>query len=155
MLAGDGALCGVEICLELAPPPSRRLRLAAGLGLRSFLQLGAPAALEFGLSFSGRFPGVAGAVRPHLVSGVTGFEALPLSGQLRGESPGAGRAGFVLLDFGVCGLPQGVGFGLRGKPQCAAHVGRSAGLGAFPCQDPGFQLAAVHAAQDGGFVAYL
>ena len=60
-----------------------------------------------------------------------------------------------MLDFGVCGLLQGVGFGLRGEPQGAAHVGRGAGLGAFPGEDPGFQLAAVHAVQDGGFVAYL
>ena len=135
--------------------PLRRLRLVVGLGLWFFLQLGVPAALEFGLSFSSRFPGVAGAGQPRLVPGVTGFEARPLSGQLRSEGLGAGLTGFVLLDFGVCGLLQGVGVGLCGKPHGAAHVRRSAGLGTFPGEDPGFQLAAVHAAQDSGFVAYL
>ena len=69
------------------------------------------------------------------------YRALPASSRCRsaascrGEGLGAGRAGFVMLDFGVCGLPSGVGFGLRGEPQGPAHVRRGAGLGAFPGED--------------------
>ena len=73
----------------------------------------------------------------------------------RSEGPGAGRAGFVVLRFGVCGLLQCVGFGLRGEPQlsCLRPAGR--GLGAFTVEDPRFELATVQAADDVGFVAYL
>ena len=111
--------------------PLRRLRLVVGLGLWFFLQLGVPAALDSALAF----PAVSLVSRVPPTTSRTGryrFEARPLSGQLRSEGLGAGLTGFVLLGFGVCGLLQGVGVGLCGKPHGAAHVRRSAGLGTFP-----------------------
>ena len=131
MLAGYGAFDGLEICLELAPPSGRRLRLVVGLRLRFPVGLGVPAALEFGAGFPGCFPGGVGVGGPLLVSGVADFEPLPFGDQLRGEGTGAGRTGFVVLGLGVRGLLQGVGFDLRGEAQWPAYVRRGGGLGAF------------------------
>jgi hypothetical protein len=61
VLAGDGALDGLEICVELAPPSGRRLGLIVGLRPRLTLWLGVSAALESGSGFGGCFPGTAGA----------------------------------------------------------------------------------------------
>ena len=127
----------------------------SGCACGSAVWLGLSASLEFGPGFPGGFPGAVGVGGPLLVSGVADFEPLPFGGQLPGEGLGAGRAGFVVLRLGVCGLLQGVGFGLRGEAQCPAYVGRGAGLGAFPGEDSCFQLAAVQAADDVGFVADL
>jgi len=105
VLAGEAAFDGLEICFEFAPPSGCRLRFLVGLRLRFLFWPGMPAPLEFGTGLASCFPDAAGAGGPHLVSGVAGFEPLPFGGQLRGERLGAGRAGFVVLDFGVCGLP--------------------------------------------------
>ena len=84
------------------------------------------------------------------------YRALPASSRSRsavickGQGPGAGRAGLVVPGLGVGGLGERVGFGLRGEPQLCAHVGRGAGLGAVPVEDLGLELAAGHAADDGG-----
>ena len=61
----------------------------------------------------------------------------------------------VVPDVGVGGLLPGVGLGLGGEPELAGDVGRGAGLGAFGVEGAGFELAAGHAADDGGFVAYF
>ena len=61
----------------------------------------------------------------------------------------------VVLGLGVGGLLEGVGFGLRGEPQLAADVGRGGGAGALAVEDSCFELAAVQAADDVGFVADL
>jgi len=111
--------------------------------------------LEFGPGFPGCFPGVAGVGGPFLVSSVVGFEPLPFGRHLQDKGFGIGCAGLVVLGFGVCGLLERVGFGLRGEPELAAHVRRSAGLGAFAFQDSRFEFAAVRAAHDVCFVAYL
>ena len=92
---------------------------------------------------------------PLLVPGVAGFEALAFGGQLCGEGCGAGRGGVVVLGLGVGGLLVGVGFGLGGEPQLAADVGRGDGTGAFALEGSRFELAAVQAADDVGFVADL
>jgi hypothetical protein len=152
VLAGDGAFGSLEIRFELAPQSGRRPRFV-GLGLPFFLWLGVSAALEFGSGLVGGGPDVAGAGGPSFISDAAGFEPLPFGGQLPGEGFGVGRAGFVMLHLGVGGLPQGVCFGRRGDPQGAAHIRRGAGLGAFPGEDLGFQLTAVQAAHDLGFVA--
>jgi hypothetical protein len=88
-----------------------------------------------------------------LVPGVGCFEALAFGGQLRGEGRGGGCSGAGVLGAGVGGLPVGVGFGLSGEPELAADVGRSGGLGALALEGAGFELAAVQAAEDVGFVA--
>ena len=153
VLAGDGAFGGFGAGLELAPPSGHRLRQV--LWLWFAFRPGLPASCELGPGLPGCFPGGLGTGGPVLVSGVAGFERLPSGGQLRGEGPGAGRAGLVVPGLGVCGLPERVGFGLGGEPQLAADVGRGAGLGAFALEDARFDVAAVQAAEDAGFVAYL
>ena len=60
-----------------------------------------------------------------------------------------------MLHLGVCGLLQGVGFGLCGEAQVALDVGRRAGLGAFAGEDLCFEFALGQAADDVGFVADL
>jgi hypothetical protein len=52
---------------------------------------------------------------PLLVSSIGDFEALAFGGQLYAEGCGVGRAGVVVPDVGVGGLPEGVGFGLGGE----------------------------------------
>jgi hypothetical protein len=47
----------------------------------------------------------------------------------------AGRAGLAVLDFGVCGLLRGVGFGLRRESQRPADIRRGAGAGAGEAPD--------------------
>ena len=155
MLAGDGAFGGLKICVELAPPSGRPLSFPVRLGMRFAVGLSLSPPLEFGSGFVGGFPGGVGAGGPLLVSGVAGFEPLVFGGQLRGEGLGAGGAGFVVVRLGVCGLLQGVGFGVRSEPQCPAHVRRGGGLGAFTGEDPRFQLAAAQAADNSCFVADL
>ena len=117
--------------------------------------LGVPPPLQFGCGFPGCVPGGVGVGGPLLVPGVVGFEALAFGGQLCGEGCGAGRAGVVVLGLGVGGLLVGVGFGLRGEPKLAADVGRAGGAGAFALESSCFELAAVQAAEDVGFVVDL
>ena len=155
MLKVDGAFDGLGIRFELAPPSGCGLRFIIGPCLRFLLWLSVPAALEFGSGFAGGGPDVTSVGGPRLVSGVAGFEPLPFGGQLPGESVGAGRPGFIMLDLGICELLQGVGFGLRGEPQGPAYVGWGAGLGAFPFEDPGFELTTVKAPDDVCFITNL
>jgi hypothetical protein len=155
VLKVDGAFGGLEIRFELAPLSGRCLWFIIGPCLRFILRLGVPAALEFGSGRVGGGPDVTSAGGPRLVSGVACLEPLPFGGQLPGEGVGTGRPGFVMLHLDVCGLLQGVGFGLRGEAQGSADVGRRAGLDAFPSEDPGFELAAVQGTDDVGFVADL
>jgi hypothetical protein len=89
-----------------------------------------------------------------LIPGVAGFERLPFGGQLLVEGRGA-DAGLVILRLGVCGLLQGVDFGLCGEAQCLAYVRRGVGLGAFPGEDPRFEFTEVKAADVVGLVAAL
>ena len=56
-----------------------------------------------------------------------------------------------MVGGGVGGLLPGVGFGLGGEAELARDVGRGAGPGAFGLAGAGFELAAAHAADDGGF----
>jgi hypothetical protein len=83
------------------------------------------------------------------------IEPLPFGGQLSGEGLRTGRAGLVMLDFGVRELLQRVGFGSRGEAQCPAYVRRGAGLGAFTGEDPSFELTVMQAVDDVGFIADL
>ena len=59
----------------------------------------------------------------------------------------------VVAGLGVGGLLAGVGFGLGGEPELAADVGWGGGVGALALEGSGFELAAVQAAEDVGFVA--
>ena len=87
---------------------------------------------------------VARSARPCLVGGVRGLEPGRLRGHLAGQCPGVRGRGLVVLGCGVGGLPPGVGLGLRGEPQLAAHVRRRGRLGALAVEDPGLELAAGH-----------
>jgi hypothetical protein len=60
-----------------------------------------------------------------------------------------------VLGCGLGRLLPGTGFGLRGEPQLAGHVGRGAGLSAFGLKGTGFELAVGHAVDDVIFVAYF
>ena len=155
MLAGIGAIHGLGVRLELLPPSGHQLRFVFRLRMWFAVWLGVPASLQFGCGFPGCVPGGVGVGGPLLVSGVVGFEALAFGGQLGGEGGGAGRAGVVVLGVGVGGLLVGVGFGLGGEPQLAADVGRGGGAGALALEGSCFELAAVQAADDVGFVADL
>ena len=59
----------------------------------------------------------------------------------------------VSPDVGVGGLLPCVGLGLRDEPQFPGDVGRGAGQGAVPVEDPGLELAAGHAPHHLRFVA--
>ena len=142
MLAGIGALHSLAIRLELLPS-GRWMRLVLRFWMWPAVWLGVSASLQFGCGLPGCIPGGVGVGGPLLVPGIVGFEALAFGGQLRGEGRGAGRAGMIVLSFGICRLLEGVGFGLRGEAQGPADVGRCAGLGAFTDEDPGFELATV------------
>ena len=156
MLALDGPVHGGEVGFELAPPLHHGLRFAFGLGLPlSGCLLREPAPLQLGPGFPGCFPPAAGVGGPCLVAGVRGFELLALGGHVAGERLGVRRSGLVVPDLGVGGLLPGVGFGLGGEPQFPGDVGRGAGQGAVPVEDPGLELALGHAADDLGFVAYF
>ena len=78
-----------------------------------------------------------------------------IGGELAGEDRCVCGPGLVVAGGGVGGLLPGVGFGLGGEAELARDVRRGAGLGAFGLAGAGFELAAGHAADDGGFVAYL
>lgn len=92
---------------------------------------------------------------PILVPGVVGLEALAFSGQLRSEGCGPGRAGVITSGAGVRRLLQRVGFGLRGEAELAADVRLGGGAGTFALEGSCFELAALQAAEDIGFVADL
>jgi len=155
VLTGDGGFGGFGIGLEPARPSGRRLRLVFGLRMWFAVGPGVPSSLQLGCGFPGCFPGSAGVGGPLLVPGVAGFEALAFGGQLRGEGGGGGRADVVVLDVGVGGLPAGVGFGLGGKSQLPADVGRGGGAGALALEGSRFEFAAVQAADDVSLVADL
>jgi hypothetical protein len=154
MLAGTDAIHGLGGCLELLPP-GYQLRLLFRLRMRFTVWLDVSPPLPFGCGFPGCVPGDAGVGGPLLISGVGGFEALAFGGQLRGEGGGAGRADVVVLDVGVGGLPVGVGFGLSGKSQLPADIGRGGGAGALTLESSRFEFAEVQAADDIGLVADL
>ena len=116
---------------------------------------GVPSSFQFGCCFPGCMPGGAGVGGPLLVLGVVGFKALAFGGHPRCEGCSAGRPGVVASSFGVGGLLEGVGFGLRGEPQLASDVRRGIGADAFALEDSRIELAAVQAAEDLGFVADL
>ena len=155
MLAGIGAVHGLGIRLELLLPSGYLLLFVFRLRMWFAVWLGVTAPLQFGGGFPGCVSGGVSVGGPLLISGVGGFEALAFGGQLRGEGCGASCGGVVPLSVGVCGLLQRVGFGLRGEPKLATHVGRGGGAGAFTPEGSCFELAAVQAADDVGFVAYL
>jgi hypothetical protein len=155
VLAGIGAVHGLGVRLELLPPSGHLLRFVFRPQLWSALWVGMPSSLKFSCGFPGCVSGGVSIGGPLLVSGVAGFEALAFGGQLCGEGCSSGRCGWVVLSAGAGGLLEGVGFGLRGEAQLAADVGRGGGAGAFALKDSCFELAAVQAAEDIGFVADL
>ena len=89
------------------------------------------------------------------------YRALSASRRCRSAASWAARAVALAAPVwscwaaGVGGLLEGVGFGLRGEPQLAADVRRGGGAGAFALEGSCFELAAVQAADDVGFVADL
>ena len=155
MLAGIGTVHCLGVCLKLLPPFGQQLRFVLRLRIWFAVWLGVPASLQLACGFPGCIPGGAGVGGPMLVPGVAGFEALAFGGQLRGEGCSAGRGRVVVLSMGVGGMPVGVGFGLRGEPELAADVGRGGGAGALALENSRFELTAVQAADDLGFVADL
>ena len=153
MLAGIGTVHGLDVCLVLLPPSGHLLRVVFRLRMWFADWLDMPAPLQFGRGFPGRVPGGVGVGGPLLVSGVVGLELLAFGGQLFGEGRGARRARGVLLSFGVGGLLVGVGFGLGGEPELPADVERGGGAGVLTVEGSCFELAAVQAAENIGFVA--
>ena len=92
---------------------------------------------------------------PLLVSGVADFEALAFGDKLCGKGGGAGHAGLIASGAGGGGLLEGVGFGLRGEAQLTADIRWGGAAGALTLEGSCFELAAVQAADDVGFVADL
>jgi hypothetical protein len=113
VLAGISSIHDFGLRLELLPPSGHQQRFVFGPQLWFAVWLGVPTPLQFGCGFPGCVPGGVGVGGPVLVSGVAGFEALAFGGQLGSKGCGPGCAGVVMLDFGVGGLLESVGFGLH------------------------------------------
>ncbi len=137
VLALDGTVHGVGVCLELAPPFRHGLRFGSILGGR-FL----PAACQLGLSLSSYVPGGCGSRRPELVVGVGGFQTRLLSLHHGSERAGVICLGLVVAGVGIGRLLPGVGLGLGRQAQLAAHIGRRCGLRPVAVEHAGFEFAA-------------
>ena len=136
MLALNHAVHSVGVRLELPPPGRHVLRSRCFLGGRLL-----PTALQLGLGLPGHLPRAGGPGRPFLIPGVRGFEATGLRGECGGQRPGVVCRHLVVLCLGVGRLLPGVGGGLPGQAQLAAHILRRCGLRAFALQDLALQLA--------------
>ena len=150
MLALDRAVHGVGVGLELPPPGRHALRPRRFPG-GWFLA----AALQLGLGLPGHLPCAGGPGRPFLVPGVSGFEAACLRGQRGSQRPGVSCLHLVVFCVGVGRLLPGVGVGLPGQAQLAAHIPRCGRLRAFAFEDLALQLAPAHGPELGLFVGDL